>query len=132
MEKAQNIQETMKTKYTILISALLLAGITHGFGQPNISSVNLSGQGQTPNDTFHPYASPSASVGADVILTAMASGPGPLGYQWRFHQTDLPDQTNASLHLPSLQLTNAGDYTVVVTNSSGPSPPHPPSLFSPF
>ena len=109
----------MTAKITSLISALLLAGTTPGFSQPTIQSVKLSGHAQTTNDTFHPYASPSASVGADVILTAAVIGTGPFGYQWRLYQADLADQTNATLRFQSLQLTNAGDYTVVVTNASG-------------
>lgn len=71
----------MKTKILFLISALLLAGATHSFGQPTITSVKLRGQPQTVNDTFHLYAHPAASLGADVMLTVTASGPGPLSYQ---------------------------------------------------
>jgi hypothetical protein len=102
-----------------LLAGFLLTSASAGFCQPSNPIVKLRGHAQTVNDTFHPYANPSASLGADLELTVTAGGPGPFGYQWRFFQTDLADQTNATLRLPYLQFTNAGDYTVLVTNSSG-------------
>jgi hypothetical protein len=53
------------------------------------------------------------------MFTVAASGTAPFGYQWKFNQGDLPGQTNRTLVFPSVQLTNAGDYTVVVTNVAG-------------
>ncbi len=65
------------------------------------------------------YATFSASLGANVIFTVAASGTPPLRYQWQFAQNYLPGQTNVTLNLLGLQSTNAGDYTVIVTNISG-------------
>ena len=110
----------MKVYRTSLALALLLSSIpSTSFSQPSILSVKLSGLPQTIYDTLHPYTGLSASPGADVFLTVTASGPGPLGYQWRFSQRDLRGETGTSLEFTNLDLTNAGDYTVVVTNSSG-------------
>jgi enediyne biosynthesis protein E4 len=99
----------------------MLAGMTCALAQPSISSVVLTGQPQTANDTFHFYAGFSASPGADVTLTALASGTAPVYYQWQFDRVDLPGETNAGLRLASLQLTNAGDYTVIVRDTTGTS-----------
>ncbi len=107
----------MKINCTLFIAAFLLS--IRAFSQPIILSVKLSGQPQTAYDSLHPYANLSASPGANVLLTVTATGVGPLGYQWRLGQNDLPGQTGRSLVFAPLDITNAGDYTVVVTNSSG-------------
>jgi hypothetical protein len=109
----------MKRLNLILVTGVFLASVPTGLSQPTITSIALNGRPQTAYDSFHPYASLSASPGADVSLTVTVSGVGPLAYQWRFHQTRLPNETNQSLRFPSLDLTNGGDYTVVVSNLSG-------------
>jgi poly(3-hydroxybutyrate) depolymerase len=48
-----------------------------------------------------------------------ATGTSPLSWQWRQDDIDLPSATNNTLLLRQLQLTNAGGYTVVVTNLAG-------------
>jgi hypothetical protein len=59
------------------------------------------------------------SLGADVTFQVGATGSAPLAYQWRRNGNDVSDATSSSLTLLSVQDTNAGNYTVVVTNSSG-------------
>ena len=49
----------------------------------------------------------------------MCVGSGPLAYQWRFNGAALPGKTNQSLSLTRLSLVEAGNYSVVVTNSLG-------------
>lgn len=108
-----------RIKKTLSVVSMVVVSVSGGLSQNTVSDISLHGQPQTIHDSIHPYARLSASVGADVALSVTASGPGLLGYQWRFNQTDLPNQTNTSLRFPSLDLTNAGDYTVVVTSLSG-------------
>ena len=43
----------------------------------------------------------------------------PYGYQWYFGSTPLANQTNASLILTNVQFANSGNYSVVVSNTSG-------------
>lgn len=57
--------------------------------------------------------------GGTVRLSALATGSDTMNYQWRFNGTDLPNQTNASLVLPNVQVANQGDYTVRATNPAG-------------
>jgi hypothetical protein len=109
----------MKTKASFLATGILLATGLAVFGQPTISSIRLSGQPQTPNDSSHRYLSNSVSLGANVTFTVTAAGALPRYFQWQFNSTDLPGRTNVSLILTNVQLTNAGDYTVVVTNAAG-------------
>ena len=40
-------------------------------------------------------------------------------YQWQFNQVNVPGATNSSLSLANLQLTNGGDYRVIVANHCG-------------
>lgn len=61
-------------------------------------------------------------------------------YQWRFNEADLRDETNSTLLLPDVQVSQAGEYVVVVTNSFGAIssiratltvlPPTPPVILS--
>lgn len=65
------------------------------------------------------YLNNSVSPGANLIFTNFASGTAPLHYQWQFNQLDLPGKTSTSLALTNVQLTNAGEYAIVVTNVAG-------------
>ena len=52
-------------------------------------------------------------------LNVFASGTGTLGYQWQRNGANLPGQTGTALALSNPQLTDAGNYTVVVTDATG-------------
>src|SRR5262249_23552962 len=86
---------------------------------PKVGQIALSGQPAASGDSSHLYKTFSASLGANVYFTAAASGSQPLYYQWQFNQTNLPGKTNYQLRLDNLQMSNAGDYTLVLTNLSG-------------
>jgi hypothetical protein len=74
--------------------------------------------GVAPTITSQPQ-NQSCLVGAAVTFTVTASGTAPLTYQWRFNDQVLSGATSASLTLNNVQLSDAGDYTVVVTNAAG-------------
>ena len=57
--------------------------------------------------------------GATVSLGISLSGTAPFSYQWRWEGADLPDATNASLTFSHAGLTNAGAYSVSVSNLAG-------------
>ena len=62
----------------------------------------------------------SSLVGGSVTFTIAASGSGPLSYQWYFNtNTLIANATNASLTLVNIQTTNAGAYSVSVSNVAG-------------
>jgi hypothetical protein len=50
---------------------------------------------------------------------AAVGGAGRLNYQWRFNDGDLPGETNDLLRLPAVTMSQAGNYSVVVSNSVG-------------
>jgi hypothetical protein len=57
--------------------------------------------------------------GSSATFSVAASGTGPLTYQWRFNGIALPGATNSSHIIASAQPTNAGDYSVEITDSVG-------------
>ena len=61
-----------------------------------------------------------ANVGDVVSFNAFAVGSPVLGYQWRFNGTNLSGATSSSLTLTNVQLTQAGNYAVLVTNAYAP------------
>lgn len=67
---------------------------------------------QDPSDV---YATPGGS--ATFVVDAL--GWPPPSFQWRLDGKDLPNKTNATLVLNSLQLAQAGVYTVVARNGLG-------------
>jgi hypothetical protein len=54
-----------------------------------------------------------------VVFSVVASGAEPLAYQWQRTGANLPGQTNRSLNLQQVQVTDAGSYRVVVSNPVG-------------
>ncbi|MEI6078549.1 MAG: immunoglobulin domain-containing protein, partial [Verrucomicrobiota bacterium] len=54
-----------------------------------------------------------------VSFGVVASGTVPLGYQWVFGGANIIGATNATLTLNHVQLTNVGNYMVMITNIAG-------------
>jgi alpha-tubulin suppressor-like RCC1 family protein len=63
----------------------------------------------------HPR-SQAAFEGESINFSVSAAGQGPLSYQWQFNGTNLAGATASSLLLPSAQVTDAGLYSVSVSN----------------
>ncbi len=57
--------------------------------------------------------------GGSVTFDVKAKGSQPLAYQWRRNGSPLGDASASSLVLTNLQLTDAGTFTVVITNAYG-------------
>ena len=122
-----------------LLSTFVGFTLTNGF-VPGINTLdfittNLPGTGPNPGGVraeLRGVALPLQSTA--VLLTAMpanvvtqaqqtasfsvvASGSGPLSYQWYFGPTLLSGETNRTLVLSGVNPASGGTYTVVVTNS---------------
>ena len=81
-------------------------------------AIQAASSGSAPTITNQP-ASLTNNVGSNVTFTVTA-GTAPLSYQWYFNtNTALLNATNTSLSLTNIQLTNAGTYSVIITNTSG-------------
>ena len=64
-------------------------------------------------------ASTGALLGKTVTLGVTVSGQAPFKYQWRFNGKILPKATGATLTLRGLKASNAGAYSVQVSNNAG-------------
>ena len=87
--------------------------------------MNLNVSYTEPPSILEPPISQTVKAGSNVTFSVVASGPGPLSYQWWFNQTNrIAGATNASLVLSNVNGANEGAYQVAVSNSGG-------SVFSP-
>ncbi|HTV62451.1 MAG TPA: immunoglobulin domain-containing protein [Verrucomicrobiae bacterium] len=81
-------------------------------------SVGLS-KGGAPPYVALPPASQSTKIGANVTFAVTASGTAPLSYQWLKNGTNVPGATASTYAKAGVQLSDAGAYSVVVTNNYG-------------
>ncbi|WP_108825970.1 immunoglobulin domain-containing protein [Ereboglobus luteus] len=72
-------------------------------------------------------ASKTIKVGDSTTFTVAATGDS-LTYQWKKNGTDIPGATNANLVVTNAQKSDAGSYTVVVTNPAGSKTSNPATL----
>lgn len=89
------------------VSAVFTFTITNGIVQVIGPSILAQPQGQTNY------------VGDTANFTVTASGTAPLSYQWRFNGAPIGGATASNYVLANLQTSNAGNYSVVVTNLGG-------------
>jgi hypothetical protein len=81
--------------------------------------------------TINPPVITSQPVGtnvftkADVSFAVGVSGTAPFFYQWKKGGIDMLNETNAVLSITNVQLANAGDYSVSISNSAPVGPANP-------
>ncbi len=109
-----------------------------------INSIKIVTTGKVlvaPVITTQPSAQ-NVSLGDPVTFSVVATGGSDTGseltYQWRKEGVDLPGATDSSYSIPSAMYEDAGNYSVVVTNTAGSTtsvdanlhvaPPAPPSI----
>src|SRR6266568_4467457 len=80
--------------------------------------VESEADGGLPTITTQPQ-SEQVPLGTTATFTVVASSATPLSYQWRLNGADLPGATGAVLVLTDVQASDAGDYTVEVSNAFG-------------
>ena len=59
----------------------------------------------------------TVAAGSDAAFFVRASGQPPLAFQWKFNGAIIPGATSSNCTIASVQLTNAGNYIVMVSNS---------------
>ncbi len=64
-------------------------------------------------------ATASALLGHAVTFSVTAAGTVPFTYRWYKNGVAIPNATQASFAISSIQITDAGIYTVVVANAAG-------------
>jgi hypothetical protein len=90
-------------------------------GQTSLSTnitIRITAGGSLPVITNQP-GSITNVAGGNATFTVLA-GTAPLFYRWYFNtNTSLLNATNASLNLTNIRVSQAGFYSVVITNGSG-------------
>jgi hypothetical protein len=92
---------------------------------PDVNPTNLANTGivildeGSPDPSVAPIASQSAVQGQNITFTAVAKGTSPFAYQWSFGGETIDGATASTLTLTNVQSTNAGTYSVLVTNTVG-------------
>ncbi len=61
----------------------------------------------------------TATAGGSASFAVIATGAGPVAFQWRRDGTNITDATNSSLSLPFVSRASAGVLSVLVTNATG-------------
>jgi hypothetical protein len=97
-------------------------------GNYSVEVLNVAGQVTSSNATLTVNVPPeitaqpesrTVTVGSNVVFTVTATGTAPVDYQWRFNGTNLAYAHASTYTCNNAQVTNAGNYSVVVSNLAG-------------
>ncbi len=81
-----------------------------------------------PTITTQPNPYQTVTVGQIATLTVAATGTAPITYQWRKDGAPITGATNATLAISTLQHSDLGTYTVVISNPAGQTTSSPAVL----
>ena len=84
----------------------------------NAGATGKCSTGVGPTITLQPI-SQTVPTGSDVTFISAASGTPPLSFRWQFNGTNIAGATGTSLVLTNVQITQAGVFSVRVTNLFG-------------
>ena len=101
-----NMQPAKSGAYSVVVSDKI--GAT--FSQPAIVNVLVK------PEIISQSLGQSVFIGDSVAISVSATGTIPLSYRWRRDGVNIPNATNAVFNLNSVQLEDAGNYSVVITN----------------
>ena len=88
---------------------------------PNATNKNISGAAAivSPPTIVSQPQSVEVSVGDQVAFSVIVTGTPPFSLQWRFNGANIPGANASDYVFLNAQTTNAGNYSVVVSNSAG-------------
>lgn len=69
--------------------------------------------------TTQPISLSNICLGSDQSFSVFATGTNPLSYQWKKNGVDISGANLSTLNLNNIQASDAGNYSVVVSNSCG-------------
>ncbi len=92
--------------------------VTNAYGTATSQVAQLQVLANPPEITAQPQ-SQRVAIGISASFAVTAAGSPTLRYQWRFNGNPLPGATTATLTLYNITATQAGTYSVVVTNAYG-------------
>ncbi|MCX6922416.1 MAG: putative Ig domain-containing protein, partial [Verrucomicrobia bacterium] len=119
-----------------------LAIYNRALGSNEIAAIYMAGgagkvmpDANLPNITSQPLSQTNV-VGSLASFSVKATGAIPLSNQWRFNGTNfasggrISGTTSTNLTISNVQLADAGNYTVVVTNVAGAVTSTPPAVLT--
>ena len=87
-------------------------------GKADIGAVEVEQDVGAPYITIQPTNTPGR-LGSNVTFTVTAHGSPPLKYFWRFNGSFITNATRSSFVVTNASPSNAGPYSVIVSNSMG-------------
>jgi hypothetical protein len=106
----QSLATTVKFSTATIANGKVYVGTSNTVNAYGLNTPTINTQPQSMN----------VFPGTNVTLTVAAStSAGPLQYQWCRNNVALLNQTNASLTITNVQVTDGGVYTVVVADTVG-------------
>jgi len=99
-------------------SGIYAVQVTNAFGSILSSNATLTVIDQSPIILSQP-TSQAVLFYSNATFNVAVTGSTPLSYQWNFNDLDIDGATNASLTLSNVQVTQAGNYAVQITNAFG-------------
>jgi hypothetical protein len=110
---------TASGTFLIQVQGFNAEGLTNNVQQEIVFIINPGGaQPVAPSISAQPQNQTSV-VGGAVTFSVSASGTPTPTFQWRKDGANIAGATGNSLALTNVQATDAGIYTVVITNSAG-------------
>jgi hypothetical protein len=85
----------------------------------SIYSIGTAGKCPMPPVFTAQPTNQTAPLLGNAAFSAVVTGFKPLFYQWYFNGTNINHATNSTLTLTNLQFSQAGSYSVLVSNSAG-------------
>lgn len=120
-----NLAGATSTNYTMLNALAANAGnydviVSDYSGSVTsaVAALTIIGVAVLPSITAQPQ-SIVVNPSSNATFIVGAAGTAPLRYQWQFNNANLVSATNTSYTRTNSQPADAGNYTVVVTNSAG-------------
>ena len=106
--------------YRVTLTAIASydTGGTYGTAVGKTATVLFGTPVTAPSITTQP-ANATVTASTSITFTVVASGTATLSYQWRKGSSAISGATSASYTIASPQTSDAGSYTVTVTNSAG-------------
>jgi len=112
---------TLAPYYKVTLNAVATYDTTGNGGVSGVgttATVNYPVGGVAPSIATQPSGQ-THTTGAKATFTVVATGTATLSYQWRKNGNPINNATSASYVITTTQSTDAGTYSVVVTNGAG-------------
>jgi hypothetical protein len=106
--RLDNAQSSQAGRYSVVVSNALHSVVSDAA----VLTVRV------PLAISQPPASQIVATGGQAQFSVLAVGTGPLQYQWRFNEVDLPGASGPILELNNVQETHEGRYQVAISDAT--------------